>query len=391
MRFISFDSVGGASGDMLLGALIGLGADPCVLNGQLKKLLPGEVFEIKQKHIECHGISGIQADVDIREESHHHRRLNDIREMIASSNLSSKVKDMSVKVFETLAEAEAKVHNTTPDKIHFHEVGAVDSILDIVGCCLAMEMLNVDGITLSPLPTGQGSFECQHGILPIPAPATAELLKGMDVLRTDEPFELVTPTGAALLSSWKKIAAGLREGKIIAVANSFGKRTLKNRPNLLRAILMESEQGESLDSCILLETDIDDSSPELLGALFEKLLDSGAMDVSSSPLMMKKQRIGVRLSVLCREEEKNKFMEMIFRESSTFGIRESVVKRKILNRRFVEINTKYGKLKVKVGSLNGKDIVFSPEFDDCLRLARENNVPVKEIFGEAAGHKAIGS
>jgi uncharacterized protein (TIGR00299 family) protein len=383
VKIVSFDSVGGASGDMLLGALIGLGADIKVLNEKLKTLLPNEEFEIRVEEVKCHGLSGIQAVVDIRKESHHHRRLNDIREIINSSALTSCVKNMSLKVFQKLADAEAKAHKTTPDKIHFHEVGAVDSILDIVGACLAMEMLGADGIALAPLPTGQGTFECQHGILPIPAPATAELLKGLDIVRTDEPYELVTPTGAALLSSWNMID-GTRGGKIQAVSNSFGQRELNNRPNLLRAMLIESEDEKNFDFCVLLETEIDDSSPELTGALFDKLMDCGALDVATSPVVMKKQRLGVRLSVLCGAEKKDAVMKMIFRESTTFGIRESLVKRRILQRRFVEMDTKYGKLKVKIGGLDGEDIVFSPEFDDCLRLAGENDVPVKEVFAEAA-------
>jgi uncharacterized protein (TIGR00299 family) protein len=247
-----------------------------------------------------------------------------------------------------------------------------------------MEILGVEGISLAPLPTGQGTFECQHGILPIPAPATVELLKGMEIVRTDEPFELVTPTGAALLSSWKKIS-GPCNGEIKAVSNSFGQRTLNKRPNLLRATLMElAGDSAHYDSCVLLETDIDDSSPEIIGALFEKLMEQGAIDVSSSPVMMKKQRMGCRLSVLCAVSEKERLIEMIFRESSTFGIRESIVKRRVLDRRFIEKQTKYGNLKFKVGSFNGEDIVCSPEYEDCIRLSKENGVPLKNIYNEAA-------
>ncbi len=388
MRIINFNSVGGASGDMTLGALIGLGVDIDTLNKELSTLLPGEEFEIKTESVTSHGIGGIRATVDIRKESHHHRHLNTIREIINSSALPAKVKTMSIGVFETLAEAEAKVHSTEPEKIHFHEVGAVDSIVDIAGCCLAIELLGAEKITVCPLPIGKGTFKCQHGVMPIPAPATVELLKGLEVIQTDEPFELVTPTGAALFSSWEK-ASGKVSGKIVASANSFGQRELNNRPNLLRAVMIDTsgkDEGcncDDEDSCIVLETNIDDCSPEFVGALFDKLFDCGALDVFTTSALMKKQRPGILLSVLCREGNKEVIQNLIFCETSSFGIRETRAKRKTLPRRIETVETEFGEVGVKIGVLNGRDITFSPEFDDCLKISNAKKIPVKDVYNAA--------
>ena len=395
MKVIRFDSVGGASGDMILGALIGLGANADILNRELISLLPEEKFRIVTAPKESHGINGINTKVEIHEpharhsHEHHHehggRTFADIRQLIEKSKLTDTVKAMSIRVFSALAAAEGKIHNMPPEEVHFHEVGAVDSIVDITGCCLALEMLGVQGISVSPLPSGQGTFKCRHGIYPIPAPATVELMKNLKSVLTDEPYELVTPTGAALLSVWPH--AEIPDGsRLVDAANSFGQRELNSRPNLLRAILYESaentmtEHDDGTDSVTILETNIDDCPAEFIGPLFERLLNAGALDVWTTPILMKKQRPGIMLSVICGNDCRKTIYDIIFRETTTFGIREYPAVRQCLARRFEQADTPYGKVKIKVGSRNGKDITCSPEIDDCIRLSKESGTAVRDVY-----------
>jgi len=397
MKIIRFDSVGGASGDMILGTLIGLGADVNILNRELASLLPSEKFRITVSPKESCGINGITAIVEISETHSHHshdipdhsghdsRSFADIRHLLEQSNLTDTVKKMSISVFSALAAAEGKVHNVPADKVHFHEVGAVDSIVDITGCCLALEMLGIQGISVSPLPSGQGTFKCRHGIYPIPAPATVELMKNLQSVMTDEPYELVTPTGAALLSVWPHLDIPASSG-IINAANSFGQRTLNSRPNLLRAILYETagnampEQSGESDSAVVLETNIDDCPAEFIGPLFERLFRVGALDVWTTPILMKKQRPGTMLSVICKSDCREAIYDMIFRETTTFGIREYPVARQCLERRFEQVETPFGTVKIKVGSRHGRNITCSPEIDDCIRLSEKSGVAAREVY-----------
>lgn len=391
MKIIRFDSVGGASGDMILGALIGLGVEVDELNNELKSLIPDE-FLIKSKPWQSHGINnGIQVEVEIHEHHHHHhdhdhghhhgRNFNDIKTLIEKSGLAAEVKTMSLKVFGALAEAEGKVHGKPAGEVHFHEVGAVDSIVDIVGCCLAFNKLGAEAISVSPLPTGTGTFKCQHGTYPLPAPATLEMLKlGLQSAPTDEPFELLTPTGAALLAVLPK-AEVPTDSMILKSADSFGHRELNNRPNLLRASLYEhTGKHAGKHKLIVMETNIDDSTPEIIGYAFNKLLDAGALDVWTQPISMKKQRPGILLSVLCTPDLKNELLELILTETSSFGVREYEITRHCMQFRFEEKETPYGKIRVKVASYKGKDLTRSPEFEDCAALAEKHNVPLKEIM-----------
>ena len=307
--------------------------------------------------------------------------------MIEKSSLPGQVKAASSEVFRNLAVAEAKVHGTTPEEIHFHEVGAVDSIADIVGCCLAFDMLGAEKIFLSPLPEGTGFLKCQHGIMPIPAPATAELVMSgkLQTFQTDEPYELVTPTGAALLATWEKIPSGFT-GTTLAVSGAFGSRELQSRPNLLRASLVElNEKSAPLsDSCLVLETNIDDASPEIMGLVFEKLLSAGALDVFITPVVMKKNRPGFLLTTLCRVEDADAIKRIVFMETGTFGIREHAVSRKILKRSLKTVDTSHGRVKIKIGGYcNDSIIVASPEMSDCVELASKLNLPVRIVYNEA--------
>ena len=302
--------------------------------------------------------------------------------MILSSGLPERVKNASRAVFQRLAEAEAKIHGTTPEKVHFHEVGAVDSIVDIVGSCLALHFLGAEGVAVGPLPMGHGTITCAHGTYPSPAPATAELLKGQRVLDVDEPFELVTPTGAALLAAWPRAAAS--EGRLLATANSFGHRRLQSRPNLLRAMLIDvdAEPARS-DECLVLECNLDDTNPELVGALTERLLAAGAWDVFTSAVQMKKQRPGILLTVLCDPSKRERALDLIFRESTTLGVREHLTRRAMLERRWETVQTLWGDVRVKIGCWKGEDVTRAPEMDDCVRLAREKQVAARAVYESA--------
>lgn len=398
MRILQFDSVGGASGDMILGALINLGVDRDRLQTQLESL-PLDPFTIEVAAASDHGLQGTRVTVHVgahEHPDHHehgghhgHRTLVDIRRIVQESGLSDGVKRSSMAVFQRLAEAEARVHGTSPDDVHFHEVGAVDSIVDIVGGCLALECLGVDEIMVKPLPLGAGITKSQHGTIPVPAPATVELLVDFPVVQTQEQSELVTPTGAALLTTWRtqeQVPAGAR---VAAVGYGLGHRVLGTRPNLLRAILFETTPtAETSDECLVLECNLDDTVPELIGALFGRLLAGGALDVFTTPIQMKKQRPGILLSVLCMVARREELLDLIFRESTTFGVREYVVQRTMLARRHVDVTTRYGTVRVKVGTWKGEPITQSPEYEDCVRCAETEGVAVRAVY-EAAQHAAL--
>ncbi len=404
MKILRLDSLGGASGDMLLGVLIGLGAKREELEAELRSVLPDH-FHLTVDEVTIGGIAGIRAGVDLHDHgdghdhghthcddqqhgahAHHHRSMADIRAMIEASALPDAAKAMAIEIFTMLARAEGRVHGVPADEVHFHEVGAADSIIDIAGCALAFYRLGIDAVSLSAIPTGSGTLRCEHGILPIPAPATAELLKssGLKIAPSFEPFELLTPTGAAVLATWPKaeVPAG---AQITAVANSFGKRTLRHTPNLLRAMLFETAAAasETDGEVCRLECEIDDATGEVLGAACQLLMAAGALDVTTEAVMMKKQRPGVRLTVLCRIADRERIAELIFRHTTTFGLRESLLRRRTLARHFEEVETPYGKIRVKVGSLGSEVIRRTPEFEDCRRAAEKHGVPVAMVLAAA--------
>jgi len=387
MKILRFDSVGGASGDMILAALIGLGADVREITRKLASMRLGD-FRIQKKSFGEYGMHGLQVKVLVPHVLHEHRGLPEISKLIKRSKLSSSAKAMSLAVFHRLAEAEAKVHRVPVSKIHFHEVGAMDSIIDIVGSCIALELLGVTEVQVGPLPMGVGTIESEHGLMPNPAPATVELLKGHPVVQTDEPFEMVTPTAAALLTQWASIA-GSQVSVVERSANAFGHRKLNKRPNLLRATILNTQVTSradgrpATDTCLVLETEIDDMNPQLIGALFNNLLKVGALDVFTTPVHMKKQRPGTLLTVLCHPEKRNEVIDLIFRESTTFGIREYMTRRTILDRRHIQVKTPYGNVRVKVGTWKGKDITFSVEHDDCVRCSAKHGVSVRAIHESA--------
>lgn len=313
--------------------------------------------------------------------------MRQIRGILRRSRLPGRVKTLSLAVFTRLAEAEGRVHGVAPDDVHFHEVGAVDSIVDIVGACLALELLGIQAVDVGPLPEGQGFVRCAHGVMPIPVPATADLLKGHPVSLTREPFELVTPTGAALLMTWKSMlpAAGATSGRLQETGTGFGTRTLQDRPNLLRALLIDTDTppvgGDG--ACLVLECNLDDSNPEWIGSLTTTLLEAGALDVFTTAVQMKKQRPGTLLTVLCPPAARDRMLDLIFRESTTFGIREHLTSRTMLERRHVSVTTAFGVIRVKEGLWQGDVVTRAPEHEDCAKAASRHAVPLRTVYAAA--------
>lgn len=386
---VCFDSVGGASGDMILAALLDLGADIGVIR-EMTAGLCDAAFTINVTPRSGHGMHGTQVRVEVTEVGNPHRDLMTIRKIIEGSRLPPAVQALSLRTFERLAVAEAKVHNTTPDRVHFHEAGAVDSIVDIVASNLALHLLGVTEVFVGPLPDGRGTMECAHGVMPIPVPATAELLAGMPVVATQEPFELVTPTGAALLSTWRTGVQPARPISVTRISYAFGHRRLNTRPNLLRARLAEycdAAAGADTDTCLVLECNIDDMNPELIGGLTDDLLAAGALDVFTQPIQMKKQRPGILFTVLTDPARREHLIDLVFRGTTTFGIREYETRRTVLARRHVSVETPYGAVRIKIGAWRGEDITFSPEYEDCLKCAKAATVAVRTVY-EAAQRAA---
>ena len=428
--FLRVDSVGGASGDMILSALADAGADLERIAATIASFFP-EPVHFHAEPVSQSGIAGIRVSVHgphahdesvWMEEGHHHhhdhhdpvhhdhdhghgdhhghehRAFSEIRALLESAPLSDKVKELSLAVFTTIAEAEGKIHGRPVEEVHFHEVGAWDSVADIVGACLALEQLDIAGVSCGPLPSGSGTLRCAHGIMPNPAPATQLLLKGMTVTQTDEPFELVTPTGAALLRVWTERLEPVPAALAVAGEGiGFGSRLLNNRPNLLRMTLLNTSKtecptsdlfpsgsGDGTDGGLwMLETNLDDANPEWLGPLVDALLAAGAKDVWYTPILMKKNRPATLLSVLAEGAGLTRLREMIFRATPTFGIRYYPVQREALERRFETVQTPYGPIPVKVGLLRGEAITRSPEFEACSAAAARAGVPVRAVYAAA--------
>ena len=384
MKLLRIDSIGGASGDMSLALLADLGADLDAISKQIAQANPGE-FSISREKTEDHGIAGTRVTVTV-EEQHHHRCLPDIIKIIKTSGLTPEAAALATKTFTRLADAEAKVHGIARDKVHFHEVGALDSVVDILGACAGICMLEIDAVEVGVLPTGTGTVKCQHGIMPVPVPATVELLEGHQITASGEKGEMITPTGAALLMEWKHSLPPPHSCsmELSSVGYGLGHRSME-RPNALRGmILTDAAQATLSDECLELQTNLDDMTPEQAGWLQKRLLESGALDVLCAPVMMKKERPGMLLTVLCKPSDNAAIKEIIFRESTSLGIRESFKTRTVLKRKVVEVETDYGKVRVKVGLMGEEIVTRSPEYEDCARLASEQKVPFKTVYESAS-------
>jgi uncharacterized protein (TIGR00299 family) protein len=425
VKTLYLDIFSGISGDMFLGAMVDLGVDFNALEAELKKLklegytlsanrrqkcaIDGVKFDVhladggegdhshSHSHDHSHEHSHSHAHEHSHEHSHgsddghgHSRNFAQISEMIHKSTLSDWVKQKSVAVFQRVANAEGKIHGMPPFEVHFHEVGAVDSIIDIVGGCIALELLGKPRVRSGPVIEGTGFIMCAHGRFPIPAPATLNILaeRGVAITQCDEPNELITPTGAALIAEFAEDFGPMRNLTPEKVGFGLGTRDCETRPNVLRAVLGKETTSTGgndweTDTISVLETNLDDISSEVLGDFVERALKAGALDVIHTAIQMKKNRPGVQLSVLCAEGDADKFSEMILRETSAFGVRRTLTERRKLQRETKTVTTPHGEVTVKLGLLNGEVVQVAPEYESCRAIAAQADVPLKAVYDAA--------
>jgi len=385
MKVICYDCFSGISGDMNLGAMIDLGVDKDFLMCELNKLrLPG--WELLVEKAQRHGITGTKATVRQTRHEHAHRHLSDIEKIINGSDLDSRTKELSMKIFMKIAVAEAKVHGISLDHVHFHEVGAVDSIVDVVGAAICYNALNVEGVHVSTVELGGGFVKCDHGKLPVPAPATAEIIKGIPVKTGGVNFEATTPTGAAILSALGSDFSSDFQVKIEKTAYGVGQKENPDVPNLLRVFLGETiGSAETGHDALLLECNIDDMNPEFFEYISERLFSAGASDVYLANIMMKKGRPAIMLSVICESGLADKIKNIIFTESTSLGIRTFPFRKDTLVRKLETIKTSYGEVKVKRSYFKEKEVSCKPEYEECKRIASEKGIPVKEVYNSLMG------
>lgn len=414
MKILYYDCFCGISGDMNLGALIDLGVDKDYLINELVKLNLNDEFKLEIKKDLKKGISGTKVDVILTNDnphdhhdhhghdhhSHHgvQRSLADIEKIIQASSLSDRVKDLSLAMFNRVGQAEAKVHGKPLYEVHFHEVGATDSIIDFVGAAVCLDYLKVDKIMASPVQLGGGFTKCAHGIIPIPAPATLEILLGIPIKGGLVPFETTTPTGAAILAANVQVFTDKMNFWIEKTGYGIGHRELEI-PNVLRVYLgeefkseLKSEAGrednsEEREEQYLIETNIDDMNPEFYGYIEEKLFARGALDVYKTPIIMKKSRPAIKLSILIKAKHEREILDIIFKETTALGIRKFQVEKIMLQRSFRKVRTQYGEVTIKNSYYQGKLVKYKPEYDDCKKIAMANNLPITQVYREV--NKAI--
>ena len=381
MKIAYFDCTSGISGDMTLGALVDAGVELAAIQAGIESLgLPScrlALSEVKRK-----GFRAAKIDVE-HEPEHAHRHLHHITDLIDASSLTGSQKELAKRIFTRLGESEAKVHGTTIEKVHFHEVGAVDSIADIVGSAIGLELLGVDRIVCSPIPTGTGHVEIAHGRVGIPAPATAELLTGIPLESSAIAAELTTPTGAAIAATVVDEFGPLPSLQIDAIGYGAGSKELEEQANVLRLIVGQAGDEQLSDQIWVLETNLDDISGEIAGHCANLLAEAGALDVYTTAIQMKKNRPGIKLSVLCGGEQIKKLEKVIFRETSTLGIRRWPASRHKLARRAHTVETEFGMIAGKLAILADGTTSFSPEFESCRQVAEEKNVPLKDVYQAA--------
>jgi len=385
MKLAYLDCSSGISGDMFLGALLDAGVELGCLRAELAKIDLGP-YEFTQSRVMRKGLAGNHVDIVIPDKQPH-RHLSHIEKLIGEAALDEAAKQKALQVFRRLGEAEAKLHNQPIEKIHFHEVGAVDAILDIVGVCLGLAMLGSPELVCSPLNVGGGRVEAAHGTLPVPAPATAELLKGIPVYSSGVESELVTPTGAALVSTLATEFGPVPAMKVERIGYGAGAKDFATHPNIARLMLGEKTRDAGAaagdETVVVMEANIDDMNPQLYGPFAEKALAAGALDVTCSPLQMKKNRPGLLVSVISKPELESTLTHLLFEETTTIGVRITEARRKVLEREVVKVETAYGPVKMKVARLEGKIVNAAPEFEDCRRLADEKSLPLKEVMRAA--------
>ncbi len=388
MKAAYFDCPSGASGDMILGALLDAGVPLDALRAELRKL-PLRGWELTAREVRRGAFRATKADVEIEGSAHpHHRSLGDILEILDQSGLEAAVRTGAARIFTRLAEAEARVHGTAVETVHFHDVGAVDAIVDVTGAVAGLHLLGVGSVHVSALPVGGGMVDGPHGRIPVPAPGTAELLKGFPVVDSGIRAELVTPTGAAILTTLAASAGSMPAMTVSAVGYGAGTRELPI-PNLLRCFVGETTAQETASgggvqgSIAQIETTIDDMSPQLYEPLMDRLFDAGAVDVVLTPVVMKRSRPGVVLTALCPPDRLPDLSRVLFEESSTIGLRWTEMRRVVLAREMLTLPTAYGPIPFKVSRLAGRVVTVTPEFAEVSRIAGEKGVAVREVLDQA--------
>ncbi len=402
MKTIYFDCFAGAAGDMLLGALLDVGLDFSALEGELRKLSIAD-YAISTRRLVKQNVTSQKFDVTLTKKTQyqHHGRMHSttphgrsyarIREILESASIPNVPKNRAVSAFHRLGVVEARIHGVDIESVHFHEVGAVDSIIDITGYFLGLHMLGIERVVSSPLPVGRGYVECAHGRMPIPAPATAKLLEGVPVMDNGLKGEVLTPTGALLLSESAESFGPIPEMKITKVGYGAGEKDQKNMPNVVRALLGESQPSRNDNHppaiIAVLETNIDDMSPEFFPYLIKGALKAGALDAFSTPIVGKKGRPAQLFTILSPVSKKEALTRFVFQETSTLGVRHRTMHRSIAERQWMNVTLPWGQVRVKKGTFEGKLINLAPEYEDCKRLAEENGVPLKQVM-EAAASRA---
>jgi uncharacterized protein (TIGR00299 family) protein len=378
MKICYFDAFSGISGDMTVGALVDAGAAAEALIDALNGLNTGARYEIEKTS--RRGISASKFRVHLGDSDRSHRHLSHILRLIDSAQLSPRAKANASAVFTRLGEAEAQVHGVAIEKVHFHEVGAADSIADIVGACIALDLLGIEEIHVSPINVGSGTVQTEHGLLPVPAPATASLLAGKPVYARGPELELTTPTGAAIATALASGFGAMPPMRISSIGYGAGDRDLVQQANVLRVLIGEKTGAPEAAVVSVIEANIDDSSPQVLGFTLERLMEAGALDVSFSPLQMKKNRPGSLLRVIAKPEDQERLAEIIFAETSTLGLRIHSAERRVQERQIVEVETAWGKVRGKVSGRN----VFMPEYEDCRAIAAKTGVPLRQVLAAAS-------
>jgi uncharacterized protein (TIGR00299 family) protein len=406
MRTLYFDCFSGISGDMTIGALLDLGLDLEYLRSELQKL-PVNGYRIKSSRVIRANLSAMKFDVDIDGDTGHtqdehshahphsgaHRKASEILAMIGSSALNANSKRIATAIFTKLAISEGNVHHVMPEDVEFHEVGAVDSIVDTVGAAIGFDALAIERFVCSPINVGGGFIHCQHGVYPVPVPATADLLRGAEIYSKHVSSELVTPTGAAILAAMVDDFRRVDGFSIDRIGYGAGTKQFQNFPNCLRLLVGEESPGavertvpdstDDFNDIMVIEANIDDMTPQNFAYVTERLLEAGALDVCTIPVQMKKGRSGFILQVLSPMNRCNVLSRLIFQETTSIGLRQYAAKRSALERKMVPVETRYGRVMIKVSLQDGKVVSSTPEFDDCARIAREKNVPLKEVQAHA--------
>ena len=379
MKVAYFDCFAGASGDMILGALMDAGLSPDDLCERLSALrLPGWRLDVRRVVKGSVAATAIEIETEVEPMQ---RTLGDIEALIANSALPEHDRTLALRIFRRLAEAEAQVHGVSPEEVHFHEVGAVDAMVDIVGAVSGLSLLGVERVHVSPLPLGRGFVHAAHSLLPLPGPAVVELLRGVPVVGRETEGETVTPTGAAILTTLAASYGALPPFTIRHVGYGAGRREA-DYPNVLRVLIGETEIEATLEWLVLLETNIDDLNPQVYGHVMNRLFGAGALDVWLTPVQMKKSRPGVLVSILCQPVDEAALVEILFRETTSLGLRRQMTERRRLPREIREVQTRFGSARVKVAFADGRMLRAVPEYEDCRRLAEANAVPLREVLAE---------